>query len=152
MAWLGYDPHLQRLLDHGKLDKHRVKRYDGEPHRCHMNAAELWASDTENSTIVTGYELFRDDLWMQHSWVLKANRLWEGTCKAQKYFGIPLDEKESLKFWVGNFLAHQHSMDEPFSLESLKRYPKVEAVFFKVCNEHGRNSGLVDEHNALTTA
>jgi hypothetical protein len=81
-----------------------VRRRRGEPHRCHANAAELWATAPDRYALVTGYAL-RSGRWVSHSWVVDSNTLYETTCRYERYFGAALPPLLAYKFWFENVFA-----------------------------------------------
>jgi hypothetical protein len=99
-------PSLPRMLQRGELFGHRVRLRQGDPHRCHANAAGLWARDIDRLQLVSGYAS-RDDLWVAHSWVLEGKTLLETTCKFERYFGFLLTPIEAHKFFFENVIDHE---------------------------------------------
>lgn len=93
---------IEILLAHGEiwLPKGVLMRR-GRACGCHENTARLWAANKDKVTIATGYYLCEDGMWRAHSWCLKANsrggRVVETTNKAVLYYGVCLDEEESLE-------------------------------------------------------
>jgi hypothetical protein len=99
------EPHAAPLVDRGCLYSPRGMRLvRGERHRCHSNAARLWAVQRKAGfQIVTGWAL-SGDVWFQHSWGLLHDRIIETTERCNAYFGVALDDTESLRFWFANDL------------------------------------------------
>lgn len=128
VIWRGREPHLKKILDHGQLFKHRVKRHWMIPGQCHRNAAKLWGKDVSGTTIVTGYARY-GEFWQQHSWVLKGDRLVETTFRVDDYFGVALDEFTALKFWAENLAGHCDWCLTPQQV--CRYYPQVLPVMFR---------------------
>jgi hypothetical protein len=84
----------------------------GEPHRCHGNAADLWARDTEKYQLVTGYALDAG-VWASHSWVVDDENLYETAEPFDRYFGAALGPLLAWKFWVENFSLPRFGDSEP---------------------------------------
>src|SRR5262245_28146829 len=98
-----HDPHAADLLARGRLFTLPVRMRPGEPHRCHTNAAGLWAEDVQRYTLVTGYALARDT-WVQHCWVVDEKRLYDTIRLFKRYFGVALTPQEAIEFWCANYL------------------------------------------------
>ncbi len=86
-----YEPDLKLLLDRGEVFDEPAELVPGEPSQCHLNVARLWNEQKGEVSIVTGYALSEDDLWRQHSWLIREKliarqgRLIETTVKRVKY-------------------------------------------------------------------
>lgn len=100
------------ILERGRFYPGRSKMMVGRPSQCHSNTAELWRINRESHDvrICTGYALSDDGLWRQHSWLV--HRYWTGkqhrtrivetTTKRLAYFGVELNDDESLEFVENN--------------------------------------------------
>jgi hypothetical protein len=97
------DPHAAVIAQRGHLFPQRVRMRRGEPHHCHFNAAELWASSMDKYQLVTGYAL-DGDKWLSHSWVVDGKNLYETTHRFDRYFGVELGSFLAFKFWVENVI------------------------------------------------
>src|SRR5262245_38861626 len=63
------EPDLEQLLRRGYLQTGEgAGLVQGQPTRCHENAACLWVQNPKSTVIVTGWALSDDGLWRQHSW------------------------------------------------------------------------------------
>lgn len=96
--------HVKWLLSDGHIfDNSKITLKEGEPHRCHENAARLWAENNQLQ-LVTGYVLEYDGLWLQHSWCWNpdSGELIETSKPAKKYFGFVMDELEAFRFATAN--------------------------------------------------
>jgi len=130
LVWRGCEPHLQQLVTAGQLFDVPVERHKMTVNNCHGNAAKLWAEDVKGTRLVTGYALSRDVcMWLQHSWVLKNGRLWETTSQFQKYFGVELDEMDSLRFLFSNV--------DMLDKANIGAFPGVLPIITKVLKSHG---------------
>lgn len=98
------EPDLRILLERGEPFDRSAELVVGEVRECHANVARLWNAHREALAIVTGYALSTDDLWRQHSWLLRKkpapgqDRLLETTVRRVKYFGTILNETEARAF------------------------------------------------------
>jgi len=98
------EPDLEPLLLRGEVFDELAELVPGELHTCHANAALLWNENREALALVTGYALSEDDLWRQHSWLLRKqptveqSRLIETTAKRVTYFGFILNDVEAETF------------------------------------------------------
>ena len=101
VIWMG-EPDLDKLLSRGRLFENKVILHEMQPNNCHANIARLWDRN-KRIKIVTGWALSDDGLWRQHSWGLKIPRLIETTEKRIKYFGVILNEMESITFHYNNW-------------------------------------------------
>ncbi|MFA7420572.1 MAG: hypothetical protein WCZ90_12880 [Melioribacteraceae bacterium] len=86
-------------LKGGKLIKStEIILKPGEPHECHSNSARYWKRNKNTCKLVTGYALCSDD-WLSHSWILtKKNRIIDSTIKADKYYGVILNNTQAEQF------------------------------------------------------
>jgi len=80
------------LIEGGFVMDYPVTEVPMEPHRCHLNSAELFATG-KATALCNGFALSEDGLWLQHSWALErqkdgTKRIIETTCKRGRYFGI----------------------------------------------------------------
>lgn len=90
----------------------------GRRNGCHENAARLWDENRDKSRIATGYGLFDDGVWRQHSWCAQSRdgadpyqeddsdpamwRVWETTEPCLAYFGFILNRDGCEKFLADN--------------------------------------------------
>jgi hypothetical protein len=102
------DPHAAELLERGREFDSPVEMRPGEPHRCHRNAATLWAEEMGGLGLVTGYGL-AGDRWVQHSWVVGGGKILETTVRFRRYFGVLLTEDEATQFWYVNYLDPRYA-------------------------------------------
>jgi hypothetical protein len=112
VIWQGYDPQAALIVARGQLFSQRVRTRRGEPHRCHGNAAELWASGIDRYQLVTGYAL-SGGKWVSHSWVVEGKSLYETTHRFDRYFGVVLPPLLAHKFWFENFYVQQYPDGAP---------------------------------------
>jgi hypothetical protein len=108
----GRDPHAQLIAARGELFPQRVRLRRGEPHRCHANAAELWATATDRRVLATGYAL-SGDRWVSHSWVVDGKALYETAFRFDGYFGAALPPLLAFKFWFENVYAEDYPDRDP---------------------------------------
>ena|SRR5579883_1421364 len=100
-----YEPDLKLLLKRGELFDEPAEFVPGEASHCHLNVARLWREYKGDVSIGTGYALSEDDLWRQHSWLIREKpiagqyRLIETTIRRVKYFGVILTEAEAKVFY-----------------------------------------------------
>jgi hypothetical protein len=107
VACLMYDPDAALIASRGRLFTQPVRMRRGAPHRCHGNAADLWARAMDRYQLVTGYALSRG-VWGSHSWVIDGKNLHETTCRFGRYFGVVLGRLAAVNFWMDNFFAFNH--------------------------------------------
>ena len=102
VAFLQPESQIDRLLEEGRLFSNEGRRLvEGEPHRCHANAARLWYESRGKVRIATGY--WRSgELWGAHSWGMEDGKIVETTWFSDDYFGIVLDEIDSLRSAVAD--------------------------------------------------
>ncbi len=112
VIWQGFDPQAALVANKGHIFDQRVRMKRGIPHRCHENAAELWALAMDKYQLVTGYGL-SGDKWFAHSWVVDGKYLYETTGRLDRYFGVKLEPLLAHKFWFDNFYAHYYLDREP---------------------------------------
>ena len=99
-----HEPELKLLLARGEVFDEPAELVPGELNRCHANAARLWDGQRDALSIATGQALGDDGLWRQHSWVIRKHpaagqaRILETTIIPIKYFGVLLDDRESVGF------------------------------------------------------
>jgi hypothetical protein len=112
VIWQSSDPHAALIAARGEEFPQRVRMRRGEPNRCHVNAAELWAGATDRYQLATGYALSADH-WVGHSWVVDAKNVYETTLRFERYFGVVLPPFLALKFWFENFYVHYYPDGKP---------------------------------------
>jgi hypothetical protein len=103
------ESYLDILLERGRIfSATGTKKVRGTRHRCHQNAALQYARHhiAGNGTckIVSGYGLYDDGVWVQHSWVWDGARVIETTSVPKLYFGVVLTPGEALKFTFCNLM------------------------------------------------
>jgi hypothetical protein len=99
----GLEEDLEALLTRGEeRTPERVVLREGEPCRCHGNAARLREAEPRKQ-IVTGWALSDDGLWRQHTWCELDGTLIETTLTRERYFGFPLDDNEAATFCDENW-------------------------------------------------
>jgi hypothetical protein len=100
------EPDLDLLLTRGEVfEGQRVKRVNGEPHRCHENAALYHLLSRGRHAICTGYGLSREGLWFQQSWLDAGEQLVETNSKCRMYFGARLNPLETAMFVMAHVVA-----------------------------------------------
>jgi hypothetical protein len=92
---------LAKILRRGVILPGKSRTMRGRPISCHSNMARLWDLNKGRIIIYTGYALSGDGVWRQHSygWDKVNKQVIESTVKRILYFGFPLSEKESEKFY-----------------------------------------------------
>jgi hypothetical protein len=99
-----YDPDAALIAAQGQLFTQPVRMRRGAPHRCHGNAAVLWARAMDRYQLATGYAL-SGGVWVSHSWVVDGKNLHETTCRFDRYFGVVLGRIRALSSWMRNFFT-----------------------------------------------
>ena len=112
VSWFEIDPDIAEIADRGQLFLQPVQMRLGEPHHCHCNSAELWASAMDKYKLVTGYALSKDK-WTRHSWVIDEKNVYETTYRFDRYFGIVLGKVTSLRYWLENVYFSHYLDDDP---------------------------------------
>jgi hypothetical protein len=98
------EPHLDILLERGRVFELKGrKRVRGGRHRCHQYAALHYARHHTlghggTCEIATGDGLYRDGLWLQHSWLWDGERVIETNTDPRLYFGVVLAPDEAAGF------------------------------------------------------
>jgi hypothetical protein len=106
------EPHLDRLLQAGRtFDPKGRRKVQGEPHKCHRNAALDYARHHAlqlggTCDLVTGYALSADGLWVQHSWLWDGRRVLETNSTPVLYYGVVLPPAEAFLFVVTEVNNH----------------------------------------------
>ena len=78
-----------------------IRMNRGDPNRCHDNALFCWDANRTLLRPATGYYLYDDGCWRQHSWCVtlgtagKGGRVVETTEKGVLYFGVTFTEAEA---------------------------------------------------------
>jgi hypothetical protein len=116
----------QQLLTRGRLVELPVKMRKGGPHLCHVNAAALWAKYPDRYTLVEGYALADDGVWLQHSWAVDQTHIQETTHRFDRYFGVELGQDEALGFWFCNYFPHRYPNVARAQREFIKRLKQAE--------------------------
>jgi len=90
-----------------------INRTHGLANKCHFNSANYYNRNKNNVVIImSGYALNYEDVWYQHSWLLKESSfgkeynpdLIETTpANFKKYFGYRLNKEESVEFCDENY-------------------------------------------------
>lgn len=65
----------------------------------HFDAALFWMKYVETAFIGTGFALNDDGIWQSHSWVMMDDHIIEMTEPKKAYYGIQLNQPDSLFFW-----------------------------------------------------
>jgi hypothetical protein len=113
VVWPDSDTHAPLIAAGGRTFAGAVRMRPGEPHRCHANAADLWATGIDRYGLVTGYALSRGR-WLSHSWVAEGDTLWETTHRFDRYFGVILPPLAAVAFWAQNAYApNYHGVELP---------------------------------------
>lgn len=126
----GRIPFVTRLLRKGQIwSGRRSVLRNGEPCRCHSNAAEYWAGSGGMLPIVTGYALSGDNAWREHTWnISRSGTVLESTDYRAAYFGTVLTSRDSLAFFKANVYDDlQHRTEQDASWEADHRIPSSEA-------------------------
>jgi hypothetical protein len=98
VVWLGNEPDAAKIESRGvRVDGKGAKLVEGEPNACHSNTVTLYLAGKVDQ-IVTGYALSKDDMWRQHTWGLKGDRVVETTVLRDVYFGFTLTGPEAADF------------------------------------------------------
>jgi hypothetical protein len=103
VVWVGHEPHLEPLLERGRLFPARGwRRQFVMENQCHTNAAFLWDDSEGRTKVASGYACCDRGLWRQHSWGVEGGRIVETTsARAVLYFGFELTDREALGFALG---------------------------------------------------
>ena len=121
------DPWIKNVLDNGMPLRRKVVMRPGAPMRCHANAARLYllqgpqVCGKPRLRLATGYALM-DGKWLGHSWLLNNDSITETTVRFDKYFGICLNQAESLAFVTENFgipALQEHVAGQAAALDSM---------------------------------
>jgi hypothetical protein len=95
------EPHLNALLQRGKVMNNDLRFHKMDNSACHSNVALLW--NRKGYAICTGWALSDDNIWRQHSWCLdRRATIVETTESREIYFGIKLEESEALLMWLND--------------------------------------------------
>jgi hypothetical protein len=99
VVWLGDEPDAAKIESRGvRTDGKGAKLVEGEPNACHSNTVTLYLAGKVDQ-IVTGYALNNsDNMWRQHTWGLKGDRVVETTVPRDVYFGFTLTGPEAADF------------------------------------------------------
>lgn len=86
-------------LKSGKLIEFKeIIKKRGQVNACHANSARYWKRNKSTCKLVTGYALL-SNLWISHSWVMtKKNQILDSTIKADKYYGVILNNTQAEQF------------------------------------------------------
>jgi hypothetical protein len=139
VVWRGAEDSLTELLSGGRLFNLPVELLGMPLQICHANAAFLWSEDITGTRLVSGYGLYPDGLWRQHSWCVKCGVLLETNVPMSQYFGIELSKKASAESWFGNFLAARFpALGEAAFKYAKRHYPQVMALLHKYAKQEKR--------------
>jgi len=106
------EPHLDLLLDRAEYYPGRSLTLPGRPCHCHVNCSIEYMASPDIYRLATVYALSKDELWRQHSWLVKrGNKIIETTSKRHAYFGVVLNELEALMFVCGNVVSRLPGFD-----------------------------------------
>jgi hypothetical protein len=85
-----YDEDLEALLSVGKvIPVTKIIVRDMQASDCHRNIARLWERGDNLVGIGTGYALWADGLWRQHTWGMKStSTVIDTNGRPEMYFGI----------------------------------------------------------------
>ena len=89
------EPHLDIILEHGKLWTQPVRLVRGAASRCHLNSVRLFIEAQKTAKLVCGWGLSDDGLWRQHSWICDRETLMETTVRRRLYYGADLTPMEA---------------------------------------------------------
>jgi hypothetical protein len=99
------EPDLDVLLSRGEPIGGPKLLIPGRPSDCHRNVSRLWRATPGRTRIVTGWSLVSDDqLWRQHSWLLRRNVIVETTTRRRRYFGVVFSDDENERFASANLV------------------------------------------------
>jgi len=90
-----YDPDYKNIMERGQFwygDHARMKK--GLDCECHFNSARMWDANRGDCQIATGYALFEDGCWRQHSWIVQP--------LATKYRILGNNKKTDRILWIRN--------------------------------------------------
>ena len=88
---------LPDLMTQGSVRQGNVEMCQGEPIRCHENAAHMVLEGGEGWVLWTGLALSDDGIWRVHSWAENPEgSLIETTEPRDIYFGIVVDDPKRL--------------------------------------------------------
>ena len=101
-----YDKYVKPVSQSGRfMYADRAKLMPGEKSQCHRNTINLYQANIENTSIATGYAWVKNNLWVEHSWLIhwldkKRTKfeIVETTIKRNAYFGKILNEAEAEEF------------------------------------------------------
>jgi hypothetical protein len=108
------EPHLDLILERGRVfapaGRKRLRR---ELHRCHQHAALFYAEHHAldhggTREIVTGYGLYENGIWAQHSWLWDGARVIETNTSPRLYFGVVLNPFEASVFVFNQVIIRLH--------------------------------------------
>jgi hypothetical protein len=104
VVWVSPEPHLEPLLERGRLHPKRcLRRRFIADSQCHANASSLWYESEGRIRVGRGYAISERGLWFQHSWGVEDGRIIETTStRWVRYFGFGLTDSEAWKFALGN--------------------------------------------------
>ena len=107
----------------------------GETHLCHANSASLWYESRGRIRVATGY-CRSGDVWLTHSWGMENGRIVETTCFSELYFGIILDELETLRCAFGELPGLVERIKQDMNQGTI--FPEVLETCTKVTLLHGK--------------
>jgi hypothetical protein len=91
VTWLGSDPTIDLVIEHGRLFVMPAVKKTGQRSRCHQNVARMYREHQHGiKAIGTGYALTDDGIWREHSWGISAKRILETTTMRLLYFGVEM--------------------------------------------------------------
>jgi hypothetical protein len=141
------------ILSRGRMiTPKKVKFKKGQPRESHLNTSLAYLALYPAYQIVTGYALSASGLWARHSWLqAHGGVILETTGKWKRYFGAPLDEKDTAKFVWGEIIPMLPGM-EAWQREEAAEVPTVGAAPEACVGEAARGEGADAEAPATERA
>jgi len=72
-----------------------IERLIGKRHSSHCNSLKWWQENKTKYSIATGYALFEDGLWRQHTWLWNGTTVFETLQPCLMYWGFVLTAAEA---------------------------------------------------------
>lgn len=99
----------------------------------------VFSSSERNGLKTTLVQGLVTGVWRRHSWAVRDDNIIETIAKADYYFGIELDEREAVKFWLANLHVYRYPHWAP-SASYVHRHARI----FQKIEEYGllENAGI----------